>query len=525
MNEAAGPELERLRPQLQEAWQEAARRAARLGRPVLVSVTVSLPPFDPLNAFQRAPLRGARGWDAVLWARPSAGLAWVGWGTALALTGRGPGRFRQVAQAWRRVVEEAVLRRDGAAAPARAETGHPAAPVAVGGFAFDAGGPLKPRLWAGFPDALMAVPRVALGLQGDAAWLVVSAAVGPDDGSWDPAPGRWAPARDTAAGLVEAGIPPEAAALLEDFGTGLGARPRHEPADPAGAARSSHLLADGRLPREPFARSDDARDWAGKVEAAKAAIRSGQLAKVVLARAVRVRRRQPFDLAAVLQALWRDYPECHLFALRRRGAAFVGATPEPLVTVRGSQVCSASLAGSTARGRTEHEDRRLARELLDSPKERQEHAVARDALLEALSEACTDVRAPAHPEVLRLPTIQHLCTPVTARLRDGRTVLDLVERLHPTPAVGGWPKAPALDWIRRHEGLDRGWYAAPVGWMDAAGSGEFAVAIRSALVRGSSATLFAGCGIMADSDPDREYRESWLKLRPMLQALQRSSRG
>lgn len=482
---AAGLEVERLSPWLEAARREAARRARHLGHPVLVTVTVGLPPFDPLDAFERAPTGEGHGWDVVLWARPLDGAALVGWGTALALTGRGPERFREIGQAWRQAIDEAVIRSAAADGPAGSEQALMAAPVALGGFAFDAGGSTRQPGWADFPDALMAVPRVLLGRRGDVAWLSLSDAVGPDGEPWDAA-GR---------------------------------------AGSSGAAGGGEGQGDGSFPPGPSAQGEDVREWAGRVEAAKAAIRSGQLAKVVLARAVDLSAGRPFDLAAVLAALWRDYPECHLFALRRRGSAFVGATPEPLVGVRGREVRSAILAGSTARGLTQPEDRRLAEELLRSPKERQEHAVVRDALLEALSQACTDVRAPERPEVLRLPTIQHLCTPVTARLREGWTLLDLVERLHPTPAVGGWPKAPALDWIRRHEGLDRGWYAGPVGWMDAAGSGEFAVAIRSALVRGSRATLFAGCGIMADSDPEREYRESWLKLRPMLQALQGPSRG
>ena len=115
--------------------------------------------------------------------------------------------------------------------------------------------------------------------------------------------------------------------------------------------------------------------------------------------------------------------------------------------------------------------------------------------------------------------VHHLYTPVTARLRAGHDLLDLVARLHPTPAVGGLPRDTALAWLREHEGLDRGWYAAPVGWMGADGDGEFAVALRSALLDGESATLFAGCGVVGDSDPDDELAESELKLRPMLQAL------
>ncbi|HET7034704.1 MAG TPA: chorismate-binding protein, partial [Thermomicrobiaceae bacterium] len=157
--------------------------------------------------------------------------------------------------------------------------------------------------------------------------------------------------------------------------------------------------------------------------------------------------------------------------------------------------------------------------LLASAKDRGEHAIVVRALAEGLAGICRELEMPAEPKLLSVANIHHLHTPLRARLQPGRTLLDAVERLHPTPAVGGWPRDPALRFIRAQEGLDRGWYAAPVGWLDRHGAGEFAVALRSALVEGASATLFAGCGIVADSDPDQEYAESAIKLRPMLSAL------
>jgi isochorismate synthase len=178
-----------------------------------------------------------------------------------------------------------------------------------------------------------------------------------------------------------------------------------------------------------------------------------------------------------------------------------------------------ALAGTSARGATPAEDERLGQALLASPKERTEHAVVVRALRAALAEQCTDVTAPGTPRLFRVRNVQHLLTPLSGRLRPGRGALDLVTALHPTPAVGGAPRATALDLIRRWEGLDRGWYAGPVGWVDRHGQGEFAVAIRSALLRGPEASLYAGCGIVADSDPEAEFSESVLKLRPMLAAL------
>ena len=180
---------------------------------------------------------------------------------------------------------------------------------------------------------------------------------------------------------------------------------------------------------------------------------------------------------------------------------------------------TAALAGSAPRGATPEEDARLGQGLLASAKDRGEHAIVVRALTDGLEGICDELTMPAEPALLSVANIHHLHTPVSGRLGPGKTLLDAVERLHPTPAVGGWPRAAALRFIREQEGLDRGWYAAPLGWLDRHGAGEFAVGLRSALLEGSTAALFAGCGIVGDSDPAEEYAESRLKLRPMLAAL------
>src|SRR5438105_1618902 len=178
-----------------------------------------------------------------------------------------------------------------------------------------------------------------------------------------------------------------------------------------------------------------------------------------------------------------------------------------------------ALAGSIARGATPAEDQALAEKLLRDRKERAEHAVVVGALRDGLAQVSTRVIADAEPRVQKLANVQHLLTPIRAQVSPGVGVLDLVERLHPTPAMGGFPRQPALELIRANEGLDRGWYAGPIGWVNQSGEGEFVVGIRSALVRGDSATLFAGCGIVAESNAAAEYAESEWKLRPMLAAL------
>jgi menaquinone-specific isochorismate synthase len=209
-----------------------------------------------------------------------------------------------------------------------------------------------------------------------------------------------------------------------------------------------------------------------------------------------------------------------LFAFGTADRCFLGATPERLVKLAGREVFVDCIAGSIARGVTDDEDERLAQVLLASEKDRTEHEVVVHAVKEALSGVCDELIRPSDtPKVVRSRNVQHLSTPLRGRLSGGNCVLDLVERLHPTPAVGGFPRDLALHAIREREGFDRGWYAGPLGWVNGNGEGEFAVAIRSALLAGNEATLYAGAGIVADSDPDAEYAETGLKLKPMLAAL------
>ena len=177
------------------------------------------------------------------------------------------------------------------------------------------------------------------------------------------------------------------------------------------------------------------------------------------------------------------------------------------------------LAGSIGRATLPGADEELALALLHDPKERHEHQVVLRALAENLRPLCDELEIPSGPSILRTATVQHLHTPVRARVRGGIQVLDLVERLHPTPATGGYPREKALALIEKYESLDRGWYAGPVGWIDGAGNGDFAVAIRSGLVQGKNVRLYGGSGIVAGSDPAREYEETNIKLETMAWAL------
>jgi len=222
----------------------------------------------------------------------------------------------------------------------------------------------------------------------------------------------------------------------------------------------------------------------------------------------------------VLARLGESYPDCFRFCLEPTpDAAFFGATPERLVTLRGQTVEADGLAGSIGRGETPEEDAELKASIENSEKMAHEHGLVVETIREQLAPLSAEVRIEDR-RVRKLANIQHLWTPIEADLRSADHVLSIVEALHPTPAVGGLPPEEALRTIRETETFDRGWYAAPVGWFDAEGDGTFAVGIRSAVTSGKSATLFAGNGIVADSDPDEEYEEVQLKYLPILDELE-----
>ena len=248
-------------------------------------------------------------------------------------------------------------------------------------------------------------------------------------------------------------------------------------------------------------------------------IDSGVVEKLVLAREVRAHADGPLAWGTVLRRLKDRYDACTTFAFARDDSCFLGSTPERLVRLTGRAVRADSVAGTAPRGETEDEDRALGHALLNDKKERKEHALVVTAVRDALEPCCAELNIQERPGLLTMPNVQHLYTPVEGMLRDDLHVLDLVARLHPTPAVGGVPQQAASSLIQAYEPFDRGWYAGPVGWFDGRGDGEFVVAIRSALLRERDALLYAGCGIVEGSDPEREYAESRLKLEPMLWAL------
>ena len=249
-------------------------------------------------------------------------------------------------------------------------------------------------------------------------------------------------------------------------------------------------------------------------------IQQSPLQKLVLAHTLEVSPPQPLDLGHALGTLRDRYPNCYVFSVSNgKGQTFIGASPERLIELRDRQLITDALAGSAPRGRTLREDSVLAAQLLESQKDGHEHQVVLDFIRNCLWQLGITPQVPALPHLLQLPNIQHLRTLVTAQVPNHLHILEILAALHPTPAVAGAPQAIAQQQIRHHEPFERHLYAAPLGWVDHAGNGEFTVGIRSALIDGCQARLYAGAGIVAGSDPQRELSEIQLKLHTLLDAL------
>ncbi len=434
----------------------------------LVCVTVPAPLLDPVAIFEAAEAVGNR----ALWEQPAEQVSLVAAGAAKEVTASGPDRIQQLTAAWRELTDGAITN--------SVEECPLAAPIALSGMAFQ---PVDKRsaAWQSYPDALFTVPRFLFISYQGASWLAASIIVGPsEDGQ-----------------LVVRSTLDELSALL---------------------LRADRPMSD-QPPALTVAEEDDSTLWMQTVAVVEEEIRSGTVEKLVLAREVRAHAEEPLAWGAALRRLRDRYGAGTTFAFARDHSCFIGSSPERLIRLQGRTVQANCVAGSAPRDTNEEEDRSLGHALLHDNKELHEHALVVDAYRSALQPYCVALDIPDKPGLLTMPNVQHLDTPVEGTLHDNQHVLDLVARLHPTPAVGGVPQEAACSLIQAYEPFDRGWYAGPVGWFDSRGDGEFVVAIRSALLQGQDALLYAGCGIVKGSDPEREYSESQLKLEPMLWAM------
>jgi isochorismate synthase len=456
-------------PDIAAALAPLVARASGRDEPTLISATLPVAPVDPIA------LHGmARPLGAALWMQPEAGVALVGIGEAWSARQSHQARFGIISVAWRMLLDGAQV--DVGDAPPQA------GPLLLGGFGFDEE-PIESETWEGFEAGCMTLPALLLTTAPDGAWLTASMVLEP--GGVPPA---------TMVGSLD-----QTWAFLAEA-----------PVLPSGPARQS-LAVRKRTP--------DASAWQASVARLAGAVGRGRLDKAVLSRQVELEAASDIDITGVLRRLEASAPESTVFAHTRGPRTFIGATPERLVSLRGRELRTMAMAGSARRAQDSAEDDALAAQLLASDKEREEHEVVVQMLREALAPVAGELDIPRRPDVVRFRHVQHLVTPVSGRLTDDADVLTLVERLHPTPAVGGTPRELALELIAEEEPHERGWYAGPLGWVGRDGDGEFVVALRSGVIEGARATLFAGCGIVADSDPEREWDESSAKLQALGSAL------
>jgi menaquinone-specific isochorismate synthase len=445
--------------------------AAQSGRPTLVSITIQVESLDPLAVLESIFEPGERHFFAE---RPSEGWAIAGAESVLSFSASGSGRFETCQRFIDRVLEDTV---------AVGEQGVPfGGPHFFAAFSFhDSVTPGEP-----FEAACVFVPR----------WQVAHR-----DG------------RTTAVAnlVVEGDSPVEALSAKV-----LNAHAKF---------RSFDFQAPG-VPSEssgPAASVDEVggrRSYEAAVSRALERIGKGEIEKIVLARAKDVRAPAELHPLEILNGLRQRFPDCNSFSVANgRGQSFIGASPERLLRVEDGVVLTEALAGSADRGATASEDASLGNRLLHSEKDIREQRIVLDSIVRSLAPLGLDLRYSARPLLKRLSNVQHLHTPVEARLPKGVRLLDMLARLHPTPAVGGTPREVAVPLIAQLEAFPRGLYGGAIGWIDARGGGEFIVALRSALVDGPRARMYAGAGIVDGSSPENELAETELKFRAMQDAL------
>jgi salicylate biosynthesis isochorismate synthase/menaquinone-specific isochorismate synthase len=470
----------------------AVRRARRSGAEALATISVPLPVGVDPSAVVCASRRAGEPWFA--YEQPDrGGFALAALGEVVRLSDAGAGRFATTVSRWRSLAAAAVGERSGPGRQrermgkglvdhrdGRDEGG----PVAVGGFAFAPGGGASPA-WEGFEPASLVVPEIVIrrtrGGQ-PSARMLLTASLAPDDTA------------------------EEALARLQRRLAELRQRPLPL-LDPAPAGRCRVVSA---MPPEHYEAA---------VARATELIGRGEVEKIVLAREVHVHAPREYDPGAVLGVLRDAFPSCFCFCVGRGEATLIAASPELLVRREGQRVSTLALAGSIRRSADPAVDDHLGEQLLRSEISRSEHGIVARRIERTLRPHAIWVATAPEPTLVRIANIQHLATPIRAQLAAPMDALELAALMHPTPAVGGEPLDRAEPLIPALEGLDRGWYAGPVGWTDATGDGEFCVALRCALLRGTLARCYAGNGIVRASDPAAELAETEIKLAALLPLL------
>lgn len=447
--------------------QEASKQAKQKQEGQLVCMTEKINHVDFIYIFEAATQRNQ---ERFFWANPTQDFMMVGIGKAAEMKAE-QNRFTYVKEKWQELQDHAFIYN-----PYEEEgTGL----VTFGGMSFD---PKKEqtKLWDKFAPIHLIIANYTIIKSKNEYFLTITKRIKPDE---------------------------DAEVVFEKV--------QH--------AKERILNETIQLPKPPIIKSQaviESEQWLEKVRLAIQAIKQEQANKIVMARELRLRFEKQAEISPVLQELLTIHKGSYIFAFTQGDDCFVGATPERLIQVRRRELLSTCLAGTAPRGKTEAIDQEMVDYLLRDDKNLTEHLYVVQMIRHRLEKYCENLDIPKKPIVHTLKDLHHLYTPVSAQMKDGVSVFDIIKSLHPTPALGGAPKETALTFIREHEPLDRGWYGAPIGWLDHQENGEFAVAIRSSLFQGDKASLFAGCGVMGDSDPQVEYEETMIKFLPMLSVLE-----
>jgi menaquinone-specific isochorismate synthase len=462
INPAANANPEALRSFLEQC----RSAAARAGRAKLVSISLAVDALDPLAVLE-AIFEATQ--PHFYTERPSDGSAIAGAEVAMSMTAHGPGRFAAV----QRFIEETLART-----------------VAVGDVSAAFGGPHFFTSFAFHDD-------VEAGEAFPAAHVFVPC---------------WQVAR---AGEVTTAV----ANIVVEAGSDLDALAARVWRAHGKFARFEFGGADGTPGDLKFAQTETG-DYLATVRRGLERIAAGEFKKIVLARAIDLSANRPLHPLTVLNGLRQRFPECYAFsAANGAGQSFIGASPERLLRVSQGKVETEALAGSARRGAGASEDAALGAALLRSEKDLREHSHVIESITRRLEPLGVRLEAGAATAVRKLANVQHLHTPMRGVLPEGVRLLDVLAVLHPTPAVGGTPREAAVARIRELEGFPRGLYAGALGWINSRGGGEFFVGLRSALIDGERARVYAGAGIVAGSEPGRELAETELKFQALLAAL------
>ncbi|MBM7704809.1 isochorismate synthase [Metabacillus iocasae] len=442
------------------------------GKTKLVSLVKKVKPIDPLIFYRNGTKEFSH--QRFFWQDPDRTFSLVGLGyTHIISTERHQDRFHYIEKEWKRFIDRDVI--------CMGDIPSGTGPLLFGGFSFDPKQDKDTR-WNEFSSGKFVVPAYLYTVKGGEAFFTANLLIHPTDETQK----------------YNHFFEEKEKQLFQLNGT------------PRVQEELSHIISKHEVEPDLFKQS---------VQEATNRIKREQIEKVVLARQLDLFFNEPLKKDVILERLTKEQPTSYVYTFDSKGYSFIGASPERLIKRSENNVFSTCLAGSIRRGYTLREDEELGQQLLADEKNLIEHDVVVHMIKEAMIENCTDIQLPKGPSLYKTKHIQHLYTPVKGVIRDGVTLFSFLEKLHPTPALGGFPQKKALEVIRELENFERGWYAAPIGWMDMKGNGEFIVGIRSGLLSEQEATLFAGCGIVADSDPESEYEETKIKFNPMLSAL------